>query len=158
MKTRITSLLLVALVLSAVVFAADAPKQRLALDKLMTKDEQKATGVSKLSAEERAALEDWLTRFALTVTTETAKRLGASGKSGTYVGVGQKHWVSEKIDSGALIKLEDGSVWQISPIDKINTILWLPTDNVVVIESSNVQYPYKLVGRRDAAEARLVSQ
>lgn len=151
-KTRIASLLLVALVFGALVFAANAPKQKLALDKLMTKEEQKATGVSKLSVQEWAALEDWLTRFAMAVATEVAK------KSGTYAGVGQKHWVSKKIDSGAFVKLEDGSLWQISPIDKINTMPWLPTDTVVVIESRNPQYPYKLVGERDAAEAKLVSQ
>lgn len=158
MKTRITSLLLVALVSGALVFAADGLKQKLSLDKLMTKEEQKATGVSKLSVQEREALEEWLTKFAMTVATEVAKKSGGVGNSGAYAGVGQKHWVREKIDSGAYIKLEDGSLWQISPIDKINTMLWLPTDNVVVIESRNPQYPYKLVGERDTAEAKLVSQ
>jgi hypothetical protein len=158
MKIRIASLLVVALVFGALVFAADAPKQKLSLDKLMTKEEQKATGVSKLSVQEQAALEDWLTRFAMTVATEVAKKSGGAGNSGTYAGVGQKHWVSEKIDSGAIIKLEDGSLWQISPIDKINTMLWLPIDNLVVIESKNPQFPYKLVSERDTAEAKLVSQ
>jgi len=158
MKTLITSLVTATCVLAAVVFAADAPKQVLSLDKIMTKEDQKETGVSKLSPKERAALEEWLTRFAVAVATEVTKKSGGAGRSGGYVGVGRKHWVKEKIDSGAFIKLEDGSLWQISAIDKINTMLWLPTDNVVVIESKNPQYPYKLVGERDAAEARLVSQ
>lgn len=158
MKTCIASLLLVSLVFGAIVLAADVSKQKLALDQLMTKEQQKSTGVSKLSAQERAALEDWLTRFAIAVATQVEKTSAGAGKSSTYAGVDQKHWVREKIDSGAFIKLEDGSLWQIAPIDKINTMLWLPIDNVVVIDSKNPQYPYKLVGERDTAEAQLVSQ
>lgn len=38
-----------------------------------------------------------------------------------------------------------------------NTGLWLPIDNVIVIESTNPFYPYKLVGERDTAEARLLT-
>ncbi len=158
MKTVIASMLVAACVISAVLFAAEAPKQILSLDQVMTTDEQEKTGVSKLSAKERAALEEWLTRFTVTIATEVAKKSAGSGKSVVYSGFGQKHWVREKIENGAFIKLEDGSLWQISPIDKINTMLWLPTDNVVVIESGNPQYPYKLVGKRDTAEAKLVSQ
>jgi hypothetical protein len=45
----------------------------------------------------------------------------------------------------------------VSPIDKINTMLWLPIDDVVVVESKNPLYPYKLVGKQDAAEAKLVT-
>jgi len=157
-RVRITLLLVVALVLSAFVFAADTLKQKLALDKLMTKEEQKASGIPKLSEQERAVLEEWLTRFAITVATEAANKSASSAKPGAYVDVGRKHWVSEKIGGGAFIKLEDGSMWQISPLDKINTALWLPTDNVVVVETGSVQYPYKLVGERDTAEAKLVSK
>lgn len=158
MKIRIASLLLVALLFDAVVFAAEAQKQRLSLDKVMTTQQQTSTGVSKLSAQERTALEEWLTKFAMTVATEVSKKSSVSTRAGTYAGVGQKHWVREKIDSGAFIKLEDGSLWQISPMDKINTMLWLPIDNVVVTGGTNPLYPYKLVGERDSAEAKLVSQ
>lgn len=134
------------------VFAAVAPKRLLSLDKIMTKEEQQQTGLSKLSPKERAALEEWLTRFAINFAMEMTK------KSSVYPGVGQKHWVREKIDNGALIKLEDGSLWQISPFDRINTMLWLPIDDVIVIESKNPHYPYMLIGERDTAEAKLLSK
>ena len=111
------------LVLGVVVFAADTPNKILSLNKIMTKTEQDRTGISKLSANEKAALETWLTNFVIGI---------AARKSNIYLGVGQEHWVQETIDSGAFIRLEDNSLWEISPIDRINTILWLPIDNVIV--------------------------
>ena len=134
--------------LGVVVLAADTPNKILSLNKIMTKTEQDRTGILKLSANEKAALEVWLTNF---VTGIVAQR------SNIYLGVGQEHWVQETIGSGAFIRLEDNSLWEISPIDRINTILWLPIDNVIVIESANSLYPYKLVGERDTAEARLLT-
>ena len=61
MKTRIALLFSVVFLFGALVLAADAPKQKLSLNKLMTKEEQRTTGVSRLSARELAALEEWLT-------------------------------------------------------------------------------------------------
>ncbi|MBF0132836.1 MAG: hypothetical protein HQL75_09665 [Magnetococcales bacterium] len=44
------------------------------------------------------------------------------------------HWVSEKIGSGEIIRLEDGSLWEIDSIDRIDTSLWLPTDNIIICD------------------------
>lgn len=135
-------------VLGVVVFAADTPNKLLSLNKIMTKTERDRTGVSKLSANEKAALEAWLTNFATSIATQP---------SNIYLGIGQEHWVQETIDSGAFVRLQDSSLWEISPIDRINTMLWLPIDDIIVIESTNSLYPYKLVGKRDTAEARLLT-
>lgn len=77
-----------------------------------------------------------------------------------YIGLGSGHWVSKKIDSGKYIKLEDGSLWEISSIDKIYTMLWLTTENITVVESKNPLYPYNLINTdsKDAAEAKLISK
>jgi hypothetical protein len=42
------------------------------------------------------------------------------------------HWVTQVLGSGAFVQLEDGSVWQIDDIDHIDTILWLPTEDILV--------------------------
>ena len=78
----------------------------------------------------------------------------------TYYTLGSGHWVSKNIESGKYIKLEDGSLWEISPLDKINTILWLILDDITVTESSNLLYPYLLVNTDDneTAEARLIAK
>jgi hypothetical protein len=129
----------------------------LSLDAVMSKADQDRTGVSKLSPKERAALEQWLTDFAITMATKTAADASPEPKAAGYAGFGQKHWVKSNAGGGKFIQLEDGSLWEVSPIDKINTMLWLPLDDVVVVESKNPLYPYKLVGERDAAEAKLVT-
>lgn len=41
------------------------------------------------------------------------------------------HWVQSTADNGGVVVLEDGSVWVIALIDKIMTMLWLPTDTVL---------------------------
>lgn len=135
-------------VLGVVVVAADTPNKLLSLNKIMTKTERDRTGVSQLSADEKAALEAWLTNFVIGISAQQAN---------IYLGIGQEHWVQETIDGGAFIRLEDNSLWEISPIDRINTMLWLPIDNIIVIEGTNSLYPYKLVGERDTAEARLLT-
>lgn len=74
-----------------------------------------------------------------------------------YAGVGEKHWIKENTRNGQFIRLEDDSLWEVSALDRINSSLWLPTDNILVVESKNPLYPYKLVAKRDTAEAKLVT-
>lgn len=42
------------------------------------------------------------------------------------------HWISSVMASGKLVKLEDGTIWEVDPIDRIHTILWLPVDGILV--------------------------
>jgi len=44
------------------------------------------------------------------------------------------HWVQSVSSDGAIIVLEDGSVWEISPNDRIDTALWLITTNIVACD------------------------
>ena len=76
-----------------------------------------------------------------------------------YTGTTKGHWVSEKIDEGRIIKLEDGSLWEISPLDRIETMLWLVTDDISVIGSANPFYPYYLLHKStgEPIEAKLIS-
>lgn len=56
--------------------------------------------------------------------------------------------------------VEDGSIWEVSSISRVDTMLWLPTDDITVVESDNPLYPYKLINNDsgDVAEARLISE
>jgi hypothetical protein len=42
------------------------------------------------------------------------------------------HWVDAVLDDGHLVKLEDGSLWEIDAADQIDTALWLPTSEITV--------------------------
>jgi len=44
------------------------------------------------------------------------------------------HWVKSVSSDGAVVILEDGSVWEIDEIDRIDTRLWLPTTNITACD------------------------
>ena len=77
-----------------------------------------------------------------------------------YAGLNAKHWIKKVFDRGKLIQLEDNSLWEISPIDIINSSLWLSVSDVYVTESSNPYYPFKIINTDDGetVEAKFVSK
>ncbi len=68
--------------------------------------------------------------------------------SGAYPGVGSGHWIQTVSSGGEIITLEDGSLWEVSPIDVIYSAIWLPVSNIVVVEDSG-PHPYKLINTDD---------
>lgn len=78
--------------------------------------------------------------------------------SHSYV-TGDGHWIQNN-SGGRIISLEDGSVWEVSAIDQVDSMLWLPVTNINVVDNaSGGSYPYLLVNTDDGekVEARLVS-
>jgi len=235
MRTMAAVAVLVVICIAATLLAGEPKRLTIALDAVMDQSQQKKTGVSRLSSEERAALEEWLAWFAIsmrgssvplgvadvkkatpvaappkaarptgavpgepldkdsdgsgvrrvdlgpiefTPTTLKERNLVSAGLGqpassqretasggmgysltgvGAYARLGEKHWVKEKVDRGAFILLEDGSLWEISPSNRIDTASWVPVDTVVVIGNDSLKYPYKLVSGRNAVEARLIA-
>ena len=77
-----------------------------------------------------------------------------------YSGVNSSHTLDGVMDDGNLIKLDDDSLWQVSPIDAIDSALWLPPSDITVIEGNEPGYPYKLVNTDDneTVNARLIRE
>ena len=67
---------------------------------------------------------------------------------GSYPISSSQHWIQQVIASGKLIVLEDGSLWEVSPIDIVYSSIWLPISNIAVLEGSGL-YPYKLINLDD---------
>jgi hypothetical protein len=44
------------------------------------------------------------------------------------------HWIEEVMGDGAIVKLEDGSLWQVDAADTVDSALWLPTTDIVVCD------------------------
>jgi hypothetical protein len=44
------------------------------------------------------------------------------------------HWIESVSDDGQLVKLEDGSIWEVDTVDAIDSALWLPTTEIVVCD------------------------
>ena len=59
-----------------------------------------------------------------------SSRSRRSGPAGCEAGP----WVNSVSDGGRIVILQDGSVWEIDPIDRIDTMLWLPTTDVIVCD------------------------
>lgn len=49
-----------------------------------------------------------------------------------YAGGSRGHWIDQVLSNGRFVVLEDGSVWEIDPIDTINSSLWLGADNIIL--------------------------
>ena len=83
----------------------------------------------------------------------------STSKGGTYRNTGGGHWVKKKVDRGRFVLLEDRSLWQVNPVDKVDARLWLSTEDIVVTTSENPRYPYRLVNidASDTVEAKLIS-
>jgi len=44
------------------------------------------------------------------------------------------HWIDSVMDDGSIVKLEDGSIWQVDDVDAVDSALWLPTTDIVVCD------------------------
>ena len=90
----------------------------------------------------------------------TARRPRVRNDVNLYLSLGDGHWVSKIMERGKYIKLEDGSLWEVSSIDRIDSSLWLITESITVVDNSNALYPYRLINTDsgDAVEAKLLSQ
>lgn len=47
-------------------------------------------------------------------------------------GCADGHWIDSVTGSGMLVKLEDGSIWEVDPADAIYSMLWLPTEQILI--------------------------
>ena len=47
-------------------------------------------------------------------------------------GLGIRHWIRSVKDRGRTITLEDGSMWEVHRLDRLDSMLWLPVTNIEV--------------------------
>jgi len=75
-----------------------------------------------------------------------------------YYDTGSGHWIDDVSDDGSVITLEDGSHWLISPLDQVDTQIWLAVDEITVVDGDDPSYPYKLVNtdEGETAEAQFI--
>ncbi len=138
--------------------AQDSAKDLFTLDSVMSRDEQGKTGVLNLSPEERVALEEWLTRFALAVADYSAVSAPMAARSPVgHSGIEKTYRFQSTTSNGEHVQMMDGSLWEVSPVDRINALIWLPVGNVIVTASGNPLYPFRLIRERETVEAKPVT-
>lgn len=126
------------------------------MGQVMTGDQLRKTGVEGLTPAQRSALDQWLSEYThrvLQLAQDSPK--AANPVSGGYAGSSGGHWVKSKVDNGAMVILEDGSMWEINSLDRINTALWLPITNVTVLKAGAPvgDYKYTLINTDDGEKA-----
>jgi hypothetical protein len=42
------------------------------------------------------------------------------------------HWLDSVSNDGQIVKLEDGSIWEVDAVDAIDSALWLPTTDIII--------------------------
>ena len=77
-----------------------------------------------------------------------------------YAGINEEQTIAEVFGDGKYIKLIDGSLWEVSEVDVVDSALWLATTDVEVIDSDNPLYPYTIINKEDGekVEAKLIHQ
>jgi len=150
MRSAPLATLLLAIFFTSVSTTAQEPQKKVSIDKLMTAQERQETGISSLTTAQRAALNRWLNVYTLEIRLKQlescSELLRGSEKRGQptvgghvtseYNSTGSGHWIKENGD-GKIITLEDGSIWQISDFDQIDTALWLPITDITVLRDTN---------------------
>ena len=150
------SLLQAGFILFLMGLASDAYAQdRLSLERIMSAEERQRIGINKLSADERIALEQWISDWTTYVLRFAEEEATTPSRPQTYTGLGRGHWVQRTANSGALVILEDQSLWSINAAHRIYTTLWLPITNITVLEARQPvgEYRYWLVNTDNGERA-----
>lgn len=101
------------------------------INDIMSIEDQKATGVIRLTQEQKKALAQWLV------------------KNGYYEYVAEENFnnvtkISINIDNGAKLILSDNTVWEVAPDDQVLASSWLSAIPVKLSPSSSNEYPFFL--------------
>ncbi len=102
-----------------------------AFDAGMSVQEMKQTGMTKLSAQEKMALQEWIEGH-------YAKKEIAQNSNKTVPSL------QENLNNGRYIRLTDNSLWEIRQSDTPITQGWITPVEIKVSQSDDSAYPYNL--------------
>jgi len=108
----------------------------------MSPDEKKQTGVYKLNDKEKGALQDWIDNHY----TKRAQPVKTTSK--------EKGTLQDNLKNGSQIRLSDGSLWTIHPKDTPITQSWITPVDILVSQSGDADYPYKLTNSLTGSSVR----
>ena len=108
----------------------------LLLDEMMSREDQKKTGVSYLTPKQKIALENWINQNC-NCTTQTP----SPNEEKKYL------FLSINIDNGQKIQLNDNSVWEVAPKDHPISAAWLTPIPIAIVPNDDPDYPYQLINK-----------
>jgi len=113
---------------------------RIVIEDVMTREEQRETGFDTLSQHQKIQLEAWVNR------TFVLKNTPAEKESQLYLSI--------NIENGQKLQLSDNSVWEISPDDVSQAAIWVTSFPVKIVPSNNPKYPSLIVNTNSGASVK----
>jgi hypothetical protein len=71
-----------------------------------------------------------------------------------YPRIHEEHWLRDKIEEGRIVVLEDESMWEVHPSDRLITERWLRISTITVKHTQKEGYPYLLSNSTEGEDAR----
>jgi hypothetical protein len=68
----------------------------------------------------------------------------------------EEHWLRDKQEAGRIVILEDESVWEVHPSDRLVTGHWLRISTITVNHTQKEGYPYLLTNTTEEETARAI--
>lgn len=127
--------------LAAIALSVSQLEATIFLDDVMTKEDQKKTGVSTLSYQQRMSLEKWLNEH-VTMKSEITPQETTTRS------------LSININNGQKILLSDNTLWEVSPDDISTSSIWITPFPVQVSPSGNPDYPSLLINVNTGARVK----
>jgi hypothetical protein len=121
-------------VLTTLVLVFSQLQAQIVLDEVMSRDDQKKTGVANLSRMQKIALEAWLNQNFVLKSKEQATSPQESELS-----------LSININNGQKLELSDNSFWEIAPNDVPTSAIWITPFPVKITSSGDPDYPCLIV-------------
>jgi len=107
------------------------------INELMSIEDQKRTGVIRLTQQQKMELAKWMVEHHYNLSAE-------SDESILYAPT-----VVLNVSDGKIIELSDNSVWEIAPDDLAISQTWLGSIPVKISSSTNPSYPYLITNLRN---------
>ncbi len=117
----------------ALFLSSETTPSRIFLDDVMTRKEQKATGVYNLNHNQKLALEDWIND---TFMLKSPMPPSAEDLS-----------IAENLDGGQALKLSNGEIYEVAPADVEISSLWIFPFPIAIVEGENPDYPLMIVNK-----------
>jgi len=71
-----------------------------------------------------------------------------------YPRIREEHWLRDKFDEGRIVLLEDESMWEIHPADRLTAARWLRISTIAVEHTQEEGYPYRLTNSTEGETVR----
>ena len=117
------------------------PADQILLEEVMTKEEQKRTGVYKMTMQQKIELEAWLNKNFILKNAKVNNQTQIS--------------MSININNGQKLQLSDNSIWEVDPNDVSTAAIWITAFPVQIAPSQDPAYPFLIINTNTGVSVKV---